>query len=209
MPNNWFNLGRSTYDSVMFVPPTHGSSLAKLLQKHEEENNQGRSSRIRIVERAGSSLKSILAPNDPWGVSKCSDAECFPCGTNDGPSKVGCRVPGVMHQIICTLFESDGNRALYIGETGRNAYSRGKKHVEDFLAGRSSHCMVIHHRVHHPDVPKSVDHYRMEPVKSFRTPLDRQVSEALTINNSQVDVLMNSGSEWRVGRLPRAAVSQP
>ena len=60
---NWFNFGRSSFDSVMFVLPNPQSSLVKLLQKHEEQNNQGRSSRIKIVEQAGKSLKNILAPN--------------------------------------------------------------------------------------------------------------------------------------------------
>ena len=46
------------------------------------------------------------------------------------------------------------------------------------------------------------------PVQSFKTPLDRQVSEALFINNSQADILLNSGSEWRAGSLSRASVSR-
>ena len=114
-----------------------------------------------------------------------------------------------MYKIICTLCESFGKSAIYIGESGKNAFSRGKKHIEDFVAGRSSHCMTIHHRIHHPDLPRLVDPYRMVPVRSYKKPLDRQISEALTINNTQVDILLNSGSEWRTGRLPRASVSRP
>ena len=64
--NDWFNKGESFYDSVLFVPVTPHSTLAKLLQNHEKQNNQGRRSRIKIVEKAGISLKNVLAPIDPW-----------------------------------------------------------------------------------------------------------------------------------------------
>ena len=106
------------------------------------------------------------------------------------------------------LCENAGIKAVYFGESGKNAYSRGKKHVEDFQGGLSSHCMTIHQKTHHPDAPKLLSNFRMVPVRQFMTPIDRQVSEALMINNSEVDILMNSGSEWRTGRLPRAAVTR-
>ena len=63
--NNWFNSGESSYNSVLFVPATPHSALAKILQKHESENNQGRKSRVKIIEKAGRSVKSLLAPNNP------------------------------------------------------------------------------------------------------------------------------------------------
>ena len=87
--------------------------------------------------------------------------------------------------------------------------SRGKDHTDAFLAGNSSHCLVIHHRTHHPDLPRLVAHYRMIPIRSYKTPLDRQISEALDINNAEVDILLNSGSEWGAGKLPRASVARP
>ena len=56
-------------------------------------------------------------------------------------------------------------------------------------------------------IPKLLSNFRMVPVRQFMTPIDQQVSEGLMISNSEVDILMNSGSEWRTGRLPRAAVT--
>ena len=44
--------GESVYDTVLFISPTPQSELAKLLQKHEILNNQGRESWIRIVVTA-------------------------------------------------------------------------------------------------------------------------------------------------------------
>ena len=61
----WFRTSKTPYNSVLFVPAARDSSLAKILKQHEEMNNHGRSSRIRIVEVAGKSIKKILAHNYP------------------------------------------------------------------------------------------------------------------------------------------------
>ena len=99
--------------------------------------------------------------------------------------------------------------AIYYGESGKNCYSRGKKHLEDYKAGNSSNCMSIHMKIHHPKEPWLVSNFKMIPVKSVRKTLDRQVSEALEIYNSEAEILMNSGAEWRASQVPRAAVARP
>ena len=122
--------------------------------------------------------------------------------------KVSCRTPGVLYQIICTLCEAEGKRSVYIGQSGKNSYSRGRKHLEDYKAGSSSHCMSTHMKVHHSNVPIQVSNFRMVTLRSFHTPLGRQISEGLSIYNSDVDILLNSGSEWGAGQIPRASVSR-
>ena len=132
------------------------------------------------------------------------------CSTATGPLKLSCRVPGVLYTIVCVLSEEEGGKsAVYYGESGKNCYERGKKHLEQFKAGNASHCMTIHSRVHHHEAPRLVSHYRMMPIKTIRKPLDRQISEALFIANSEDDVLLNSGAEWGAGRVPRAALGRP
>ena len=164
---------------------------------------------IMIVEKEGRSIKNALAPNDPWDVKCCEDEGCFPCSSSTGPVKISCRVPGVVYTIICVQCEQEGKKPFYFGESGKNAYERGKKHLDQFRAGSASHCMTIHARVHHPDVPRLDLKFKMTVLKRMIKPLDRQISEALCISNSSVDVLMNSGSEWRGGQVPRAAVARP
>ena len=109
----------------------------------------------------------------------------------------------------CVLCKDTGKESIYYGDTGKNSYSRGKKHLEDFAAQLSSHCMTIHLRVHHPDVPTDASNFRMNPLRAVRKPLDRQITEALNIANSDVDILLNSGTEWRSGHLSRASVTRP
>ena len=49
----------------------------------------------------------------------------------------------------------------------------------------------------------------MECKGIFKTPLERQVNEALRIKHSKADQRMNSGAEWRADSRPRASYSAP
>ena len=128
-------------------------------------------------------------------------------------SKASCRTPGVGYQIICTLCKEDGRISSYEGETSRNLKVRGSKHLQEFKGGNSSNCMVIHNRSFHPHLrcqPRDLEfNFRMESKGIFKTPLSRQVDEAIRIKNSTADQRMNSGAEWRADALPRASFSAP
>ena len=127
-----------------------------------------------------------------------------------GPGPPPKSIPGVVYTIICTLCEEEGRgMAVYYGQSGKNCYARGKKHLEDFKSGDNSHCMTIHAKVHHPNEQRMMSKFKMIPLRTYRKPLERQIKEALLINNSEVDILLNSGSEWWAGRVPRASVSRP
>ena len=67
--------------------------------------------------------------------------------------------------------------------------------------------MVIHKRMHHSCATSL--NFKMEAVKTFSSPLERQLDEALRIKNSEVDILMNFGSEWKLDSIPRANFSAP
>ena len=99
----WFKTDKTPYDTVHFIPATQGSVLAKTLKQHEERNNQGRSTRIRIVETAGRSVKQVLALNYPWPNVNCNDLECFPCSSSTRPPKISCRVPCIVYRIVIWL----------------------------------------------------------------------------------------------------------
>ena len=64
--DNWFQLGGGTdklYSSVIFVPSTPGSALARQLQQQEALNNQGRTHQFQIIEKAGVLVRNFLARN--------------------------------------------------------------------------------------------------------------------------------------------------
>ena len=68
----------------------------------------------------------------------------------------------------------------------------GKKHLSEFRSSVSSNAMVIHNRKHHSE---STDlNSKMEAIKSFITPLERQLNESNTLMLT-ADILRNSGAE--------------
>ena len=67
--------------------------------------------------------------------------------------------------------------------------------------------MVIHNTIHH-DSPTE-QHFMMRVVRTFISPMERQIDESIRINGSEADVVMNSGSEWRADRVPRAVFQAP
>ena len=63
--------------------------------------------------------------------------------------------------------------------------------------------MTIHNVVH------DEFHFRMEAKGRFTSPLARQLNESMRIRHSDANILMNSGSEWRADRVPRAVFWAP
>ena len=48
----------------------------------------------------------------------------------------------------------------------------------------------------------------MEGTNLFSSVLERQIDESPRIENSEVSVIMNTGSEWRKDSIPRARVAR-
>ena len=73
----------------------------------------------------------------------CADREkCLVCS---GPNPGNCRETGVSYRIDCP----DECSYEYTGQTGLNAYTRGKKHDQDYKAKRDEsalwkHCLNVH-----------------------------------------------------------------
>ena len=71
----WYTQGR--YESVIFVPSTPRSVLQR---QYQEEINR-HDIKIRVVEKAGRSVKSMLQRSDPFKPRTCGRALCFICET--------------------------------------------------------------------------------------------------------------------------------
>ena len=67
--------------SVIFVPHTRGSSLAKQLRESEEKLYSATKTRVKIVERAGVKLQEMLTQSDPWKGKDCERDGCLLCNT--------------------------------------------------------------------------------------------------------------------------------
>ena len=164
------------------------------MRRKEEENNQGRKIRFLIVELGGTKIHHLLWKPNPWAGDKCGLNDCFPCMGDKGGD---CRKQGVTYSINCNTCQEERNTrnvvAAYQGETGRNAYDRGKEHLA-CLRKRSEQSVLWLHSLYHHQGRENV-HYSMVVNGKFKEPLDRQLNEKVNICRFKGDILMNRKSE--------------
>ena len=98
------------------MPATPNSQLQK---KHQTEiKRQG--FKIKVVKKAGVAIKRLLQKSDPFKPRQCGREDCPVCRTEgEGP----CNRESVTYEIKCI-----GCNNVYVGETSRSAYTRGKEH---------------------------------------------------------------------------------
>ena len=200
------------FDSVIFCPPTPGGELAMRMRRVTQEVAERHDIKVRVVERAGVSLRSQLAKED--SRVGCRDRESCIVHRNGG--KGDCNVEGVVYRGVCITCRDEGNasepnrngqvvgvprpqrrsvESTYYGETSKSCYTRGKQHIECLnnptTASGKANAFVKHRELYHRDEEDSVS-YRVDVVKRFRKPLERQVWEGVEIHASNAGIPMNS-----------------
>ena len=95
---------------------------------------------------------------------------------------------------------------MYKGETASCGYTRGCKHMTDLNARNVSnsplwrHCLEEHNG--------EMQSFEMAITGTFKNDaMLRQISEAVQINNTDVNLLMNDRAEWNMTRVPRVSIS--
>ena len=109
----------------------------------------------------------------------------------------GCRNVGVTYEVRCNKCE-----AVYIGETGRNAYTRGLEHLEGIYSKNEGSVFHIHSvECHDGELGHSDFTMRVTGVYGGDA-TKRQVAEAVRIQHAQGAQLLNRQDEWRQVNLP-------
>ena len=137
--------------------------------------------------------KSELQRSNPTATPGCGKEDCIGCNIERG--KGGrCHRNNVNYEIECQLCPED-NIPVYIGETSRNLYTRGREHVGSGNSEKSDNesCFVRNHMN---------EHHRGMSSKLFakvthgnKDTFSRQVREGVLIRRSSRN-LMNTKSEW-------------
>ena len=148
-----------------------------------------------IVEQGGTKIHNLLWTPNPWPESNCGRPECFPCRGDKGGN---CRKQGVTYNLYCATCQGEKHLkvkvASYPGETGRNMFDRGKQHLT-YLEKQSEVDSVLWlHSLHHHQGRLDIK-YTMVCTGSYKSPLDRQISEKIQISRFQGDILMNRRTE--------------
>ena len=119
---NW--LSKDGYDTVIMVNSTHGGELARAYQQVVDANPGP--VKIKIQEKGGISVKSIVHNTNPNKTKGCDAGDCLPCKNGGGGE---CHKNSVGYELTCDVCGAD---VCYVGETGQNAYTRGMKHIENY-----------------------------------------------------------------------------
>eukprot|EP00794_Sanderia_malayensis_P002694 gene2694-3113_t len=96
---NWYK--NEKYDSVIFIQSTLGSELKRKYQSEIDRCGV----RIRVVKKAGRSLKSQLQRSDPFKEASCNRETCLICKTGGRGS---CSKDGINYEIACVGCEQQG-----------------------------------------------------------------------------------------------------
>ena len=188
---NWYK--RGGYESVMFIQATPGSELQRKFQAEVDRSGL----RIRVVEKAGRSIKSMLQRSDPFKAAVCDREACLVCQTGGRGS---CSKEGVNYEISC-LGCGEGR---YHGETSKNGFTRGKKHLQELDGGSASSVMLRHCRERHSG---EIQDFQMDITGIYKNDaMLRQISEAVRINNTPQEQLINNRTEWNYVQFPRVLV---
>ena len=178
---------------MVFIPATPQSKLKKAYEKEIEKTEI----KVKVVERSGKTLKSMLQKSDPSDKLGCEDKErCMVCGTG---GKGACRRENVTYEIKCK--ECDN---VYIGETARNAYTRGLEHITNIKKKDNNSGIYKHFKQAHKNKDPQ---YTMTVTGTYRHALTRQITEAVKINSVVAENRLNNNEEWGRSRLPRASLT--
>ena len=191
----WHQAREGQVSAPLIIDPTAGKLAAEfkdVCRKFEEVTEM----RVVVQERAGNALKH-LAKAEPLKTPGCGRDDCFPCRSSK-PGK--CEKNGVGYKIQCETCKRAGKLSLYDGETGCNCYTRGKQHqnalrLKDEENALWKHCLVEH------DGEEA--EFSMKQTNVFQSCLTRQVNEAVRIEMSTADCVMNSKAEFHQAPLVR------
>ena len=92
-----------------------------------------------------------------------------------------------------------------MGETARTTFERGGEHLNDLLSEVDGQPLWEHVKEDHER--KYEKHwFKMKMTKKHHTALQRQIREALDIEGSGADIILNKKCEWNGSKIPRLRV---
>ena len=191
----WHRKERGQVSAPLIIDPTAGGLTAdfkEVCTKFEKVTGM----RVAVQERAGNALKH-LAKSEPLKKRGCERADCFIC-TSGGAGN--CEKNGSGYLVTCETCLRAGKLSCYCGETGANCYVRGKQHKSGLRLKDEGNALWKHCVVEHEGEQAE---FSMKQTGVFQSCMARQVNEAVRIEMSKADCLLNSKSEFHQAPLIR------
>ena len=102
-----------------------------------------------------------------------------------------CRKSNVLYEIACELCP-EAEKAVYLEETARILFTRGKEHQKNYQKKEGESFMKKHQEDSHSGVEAV---FNAKVKDSFKDCLTRQIAEGVHIRRCE-NVILNSKSEW-------------
>ena len=163
--------------------------------------------RIKIVSKSGYRLSSIVQNKNP-ARRNCGENDCKLCefAARTGKNSM-CNVNSMCYQAKFEKCEKEGKLKTYDGETSRTAYIRSLEHYEDLKLKKNSSWMWKHIQKDHNGQTDNVN-FSWKITKICKKPLQRQLCEAVKINNKKSEENLNTKYEYNGQRLRRLEVNK-
>ena len=203
-PQDWWKKQPNSAKSptaILFVPPTPHGKLAKALRQREAELNSNSKMSIRIIEKGGVKVKSLLTKADPFPNNEKCDVKfcpfCDPFPQLQVDPNQDCKSHNVGYSISC-----DSCDMKYEGETHRKIGVRGSEHVKDLKKKSEANPLYKHQTMHHPQGGCT---FKLKVTGKFIDALSRQADEGVRIQKL-ADRCMNSKSEFHKPAIKRISI---
>ena len=198
----------------MFVDYTKDGELASSMRELAKRLSDVTEFSVKVVERAGTSLKEQFPTTNLWDESSCGREDCTKC--NQGSEELpNCKKASLVYENVCVRCNleagkkgeldkiKDDTPAVYIGETCRTVYERSKEHWGAWRSGKEeSHQETDHGGDGSPK-------FMMRVVTYHKSALSRQIGEAVRIGRRGVaGMVQNSKSEFNRCRMPRLIIEE-
>ena len=187
---NWFLKG--TVTTTLSVPITANSALKNNIQKTLSSTKGPDGGSTMVLEQAGLRLP-LAVPCPPCSTGCQHQDKCLVDSTKRcGGSRV------VYKAISEDCPETHGTKPQYIGTTGHSLHSRSLTHLKDVKAKKLANSLAKHNKKFHQDTDNSAERFKFHQVSSHPKNLERYLTEAYWIHNSQN--IFNSKSEYGMGK---------
>ena len=177
---------------------------------------------MRIVERAGNKLKSLLHRSDPWAGQKCNDERCLIC-TNPYNKTYNCSKRNIVYKSVCLTckdlekkealeddrvvgdtIENVNDEKSYWGESHVSGRERSLQHSYDFSSKKDDSHQYKHYTEAHRDMDMKDVKFGVTVLRQFFSSFSCQIFEAVLIFKNSNN--LNSKSMWNRSKVPRLSV---
>ena len=182
-------------------------NLSFFFRETEETHKIADDQRIKIISKAGTKLVNLFEKKNPF-QDNCKDEDCPPCNSLDPEDKrlTMCKVNNVCYECKCVTCEKEGKVRCYTGETSRNLHVRSKEHIRDLHMKNKNSWMLKHiEKEHSEDVVNVKFSWRV--IRKHSKPLQRQLHEAIRIQNKKEVENLNTKFEYNGQRINRISLS--